>query len=56
MEGAHVIPDDRILATKTEEEHDLLIKEVLGLIRKNGMTLNPEKCFLSRGIYHFGGW
>ena len=55
VEEAHIIHDDGILATKTEEEHDLLINEMLGLIRKNGMTLNPEKCFFKQRDIPFWG-
>ena len=36
--------DDILIYTKTEEEHDKLVKEVLQRLRNNRLAVSPEKC------------
>ena len=53
--AAHVIHDDLIVATDTEEEHIQAIREVMEAIVKAGITLNPEKClFYAKEIEFWG--
>ena len=53
--AAHVIHDDLVIATATEEEHRQVIPQVLQVIQKAGLTLNPEKClFVNREIPFWG--
>ena len=55
IEEAHIIHDDLILATRTEEEHTRVIREVLETIQEAGLTLNPEKCFFKKTEIPFWG-
>jgi len=36
--------DDILIYAKTEEEHDRLVKEVLGRLQAHGLAVSPEKC------------
>ena len=36
--------DDILVYTKTREEHNRLVKEVLQRLQKNGLAVAPEKC------------
>ena len=51
---AHLIHDDLIVATKTEEEHVKVI-EVTKAISDSGLTLNPNKCSFGQKQISFWG-
>ena len=40
IEGARIIHDDLVVATKTDEEHEKAIKLCMEAIGKAGLTLN----------------
>ena len=42
--GVLAYMDDILIYAKTIEEHDRLVKEVLGRLRENGLAVSPEKC------------
>jgi len=42
--GVLAYMDDILVYAKTEEEHDRLVKEVLGRLQENGLAVSPEKC------------
>ena len=42
--NTHLIHDDLIFATKTDDEHVKAIKEAMKAISGSGLTLNPNKC------------
>ena len=55
LKDAHLIHDDLVLATKTHEEHNELINEVMKAVSRSGLTLNPEKCFFGLSEIRFWG-
>ena len=55
LPGAHVIHDDLILATEKEAQHEDLLKSVMEVIAKSGMTLNPGKCHFRKSSIPFWG-
>ena len=55
LNGAHLIQDDLVLATKTYEEHIELIGEVMKAVSRPGLTLNPDKCSFGLGEIKFWG-
>ena len=48
IENAHVIHDDLIVATNTDEEHDTAIQQCMEATSKAGLTFNPPKCFFGK--------
>ena len=36
--------DNILITTKTEEEHDELVEEVLAKLKQNNLFVKPEKC------------
>ena len=46
--AAHIIHDDLVIATETEEEQETAIIQVLEIIAENNLTLNPDKCLFNR--------
>ena len=48
MNGVYVIHDDVIVAGRDKAEHDLALTQVCERIGMAGMTLNPDKCLISR--------
>ena len=51
----HMIHDDILIATKTEEEQYAVLDMVLELLEEEGLTLNGEKCiFVSQDIPFWG--
>ena len=55
ISDVHVIHDDVVVATTTEEEHVLALQAVLETIANAGLTLNPAKCvFLQKEIKFWG--
>ena len=55
IKGVHIIHDDLVIATETEEEHDRAIKEVVEAIKSAGLTLNPHKCLFKKDAIPFWG-
>ena len=55
LPNAHIIHDDLILATVTQEEHDELVKEVMRIISENNLTLNYKKCVFTAKEIKFWG-
>ena len=53
--NAHVIHDDLIIATVTDEEHDKAITDVLQVIKNSGLTLNSDKCLFKKKEIPFWG-
>ena len=55
ISDAHLIHDDLIVATKTDEEHVEVIDKVMKAIAKANVTLNPPKCCFGRKEVSFWG-
>ena len=55
LPSAHIIHDDVVIATTTEEEHELVTVKVLDIIEEAGLTLNPEKCMFTKEQTPFWG-
>jgi len=55
LEGTVCHIDDVLVWGKTREEHDARLHAVLRKMQKAGMTLNVEKCELSKRTVHFLG-
>ena len=53
--GVHIIHDDVVVATKTTEEHEQTLKEVLRTCAELGLTLNPNKCIFKKSEIPFWG-
>ena len=51
----HLIHDDVIIATDTEEEHLAAVRKLMQAIASAGMTLNPKKCEFMQKEIHFWG-
>jgi hypothetical protein len=43
-EGVGVYIDDVLIYAKTEEKHELFLKEVLKRLAENDFGISPEKC------------
>ena len=55
LKQVHMIHDDLIIAAKSKKEHDTILQEVLEIISKAGLTLNPKKCvFYAKEIEFWG--
>ena len=52
---AHLIHDDLVVATQTEEEHKEVIRLVMQAVSQAGLTLNPGKCFFAMEEVKFWG-
>ena len=48
IKHAYLIQDDLIVAGNTQEQHDKALHKVCKAIEKSGMTLNAEKCIISK--------
>ena len=46
IERVHLIHDDLIIAARSLEEHNKLLKKVMKIISDSGITLNAKKCVL----------
>ena len=44
VKNASYLYDDILIHTETEEEHEIALREVLGICLKSGIKLNQEKC------------
>ena len=51
----HVIHDDIIIATPVEASHLSVLIKVLSILRKKGLTLNPDKCQFGANEIKFWG-
>jgi len=54
--GVLAYMDDILVYTKTEEEHDRLVKMVLGRLQNNGLAISPEKCVWKAEKVEFLGY
>ena len=55
LNGCVVYIDDIVIYSKTEEEHEILLRKVFQKIREAGMKLSPKKCrFFQREIKCLG--
>jgi len=54
--GVLAYMDDILVYTKTEKEHDRLVKEVLERLKKNGLAVSPEKCVWKAQEVEFLGY
>ena len=43
------------MKTNDQDEHDRLVCEVLQRLEENNLLVNPEKCFLIKGV-EFSAW
>jgi len=48
--------DDILMYAQTEEEHDRLVKEVLGRLQQNGLAVSPDKCVCKAKEVEFLGY
>ena len=55
LPAAHIIHDDLVVATATEEEHELALDQVLQVIAKANLTLNLDKCLFKKKAIPFWG-
>lgn len=53
--NVHMIHDDLIISTETEEQHNEVVHQTLKIIQKSGMTLNEDKCFFIQKEIPFWG-
>ena len=52
---AHIVHDDLVVATATEDEHFAALDRVLQVIAEANLTLNPGKCDFMKKSIHFWG-
>ena len=55
LPAVHIIHDDLVIATPELGEHEDVTIQVLEIIRKAGLTLNPDKCLFHRKEIPFWG-
>lgn len=55
IEGAHIIHDDLVVGTATDEQHEKAIRECMEALAKAGLTLNPPKCVFGKKEISFWG-
>lgn len=55
LDFAYAYLDDICIASKTESEHEVHIRQVLNRIRKHGLVINPEKCVFFKDTVTFLG-
>ena len=55
LSAVHIIHDDLVIATATEEEHEDAIISVMKIIEDANLTLNPNKCLFKRDSIPFWG-
>ena len=53
--NVHIIHDDVVIATASEEEHDKIVETVLQTLEDLGLTLNPNKCIFKKPEIPFWG-
>ena len=53
--NVHVIHDDVIIGTKTDEEHKTAVTQCMEAISEAGLTLNPPKCVFGKRELEFWG-
>ena len=57
MKKVHLIHDDLIIATESDEQNEEILMEVLKRIKESGLTLKYEKChFIQKRIPFWGVW
>ena len=55
ISNSHVIHNDVIIGTSTEEEHEAVLEKILLTIENSGMTLNIDKCMFKKDQVPFWG-
>ena len=55
LEGVLIYMDDVIVYGKSLEEHNRILKQVLGRIKESGLKLNKEKCQFVKDSLEFLG-
>ena len=55
IENVHVIHDNLVVATITDQEHEETIRQCMEAISKAGLSLNPPKCFFGKKEISFWG-
>ena len=55
LTAVHIIHDDLVIATESEEEHEDMITRVMDIIADANLTLNPNKCLFKRDAIPFWG-
>lgn len=55
IKNAHLIHDDLVIATVTEEDHIETVQQVMEVVKEAGLTLNPEKCCFAQKEINFWG-
>ena len=53
--NVHIIHDDVVIATASEEEHEKTLETVLQTLNDLGLTLNPNKCIFKTSEIPFWG-
>jgi len=54
--GVLAYMDDILIYAKTEEEHDELVRKVLGRLQTNGLAVSPEMCVWKTHEVEFLGY
>ena len=55
LKSVHVIHADIVIATKTLAEHEAVIKQVMSIIKKAGLTFRASKCVFAASEILFWG-
>ena len=51
----HIIHDDLVIATVTQDEHEEVVRTVMDILAEAGLTLNPTKCVFGQSEIRFWG-
>ena len=51
----HCIHDDIIIASKSKDQHDRILEQVMRILDESGLTLNEDKCLFAKSEIPFWG-
>ena len=51
----HCIHDDIIIASKSKDQHDRILEQVMRILDESGLTLNEDKCLFAKNEIPFWG-
>lgn len=55
IEGVHIVADDMIVAAATEQEHDVIVAEIMQRAEQHNVKFNPDKIQFKVNNVHFMG-
>ena len=50
---AFIYLDDILIASRTRQEHEEHIKQVLSILKQNGLVVNSQKCVFAKSSVEF---